>query len=99
VADLETVTPSLQELLAELTGFARRHLAHAHGETIEVPADLLRAIVRAHAELAEDTLDGYFAAMVAERLDEVDGSPEGHELTSWEEVRAELLADQAEAGA
>jgi hypothetical protein len=99
VADIETVTPSLQELLAELTAFARRHLAEAHGDTIEVPAALLRAIVRAHNELAEDTLDGYFAAMVAERLDELDDSPEGHEVTPWEEVRAELLAEQAEADA
>ena len=99
MADLVTVTPSLQELLAELTGFARRHLAHAHGDTIEVPADLLRAIVRAHNEQAEDVLDGYFAAMVAERLDELAGSPEGHEVSPWEEVRAELLADEAEADA
>ena len=55
--------------------------------------------MRAHTELAEDTLDGYFAAMVAERLDVLDDSPAGHDVTSWEEVRAELLADQAEADA
>jgi hypothetical protein len=99
VATVETASPSLQELLAELTGFARHRLAHAPGDSIEVPTELLRAIVRAHTELAEDTLDGYFAAMVAERLDELNESPDGLEVTSWEEVRAELLADQAEADA
>ena len=65
-----------------------------------MPADLLRAIVRAHTELAEDTLDGYFAAMVGERLDELNESSNGaDDVRPWEEVRAELLADEAEADA
>ncbi len=99
MADLETAAPSLQELLAELTAFARSRLAQGGGDTIEVPADLLRAIVRAHHEQAEEVLDGYFAAMVAERLGELDASTDEQDPLPWEEVRAELLADQAEAGA
>jgi hypothetical protein len=100
VADLETAAPSLQELLAELTALARSRLAQGGGDTIEVPANLLRAIVRAHNEQAEEVLDGYFAAMVAERLGELDAqSTDEDDPLPWEEVRAELLADQAQAGA
>jgi hypothetical protein len=99
VANVETASPSLQELLAELTGLARHRLARAAGDTIEVPADLLRAIVRAQTEQAEETLDGYFAAMVGERLEEIESSTDGDDVLPWEEVRAELLADEAEADA